>query len=93
MTTFLTPDEIGWLMLSHGGQQIAWTGVSRTQLSIARHYGGIVFNGQSYTYMPATDELIRDDVLKLIMKARAAAAKDGESAGKQAAQDAQQNLL
>lgn len=38
--------------------------VSQTQLSIARHYGGIKYNGESYTYLPLTDELIRDDVLR-----------------------------
>lgn len=40
------------------------TNVSMTQLSIARHYGGIKYNGESYTYLPKTDELIRNDVLK-----------------------------
>ena len=40
------------------------TNVSQTQLSIARQYGGIRFHGESYTYIPTTDELIRDDVLK-----------------------------
>lgn len=38
--------------------------VSSSQFSIARHYGGIKYNGDSYTYLPPTDELIRDDVLK-----------------------------
>lgn len=38
-------------------------GVSTTQLSIARYYGMINFNGCLYIYFPATDELIRDDVL------------------------------
>lgn len=40
------------------------TDVSKTQFSIARHYGGITYNGAKYTYIPTTDELIRDDVLK-----------------------------
>ena len=40
------------------------TNISMTQLSIARYYGGIKYNGESYTYLPLTDELIRDDVLK-----------------------------
>ena len=40
------------------------TNVSMTQFSVARHYGGIIFNGERYTYLPRTDELIRDDVLK-----------------------------
>jgi len=45
-------------------------GVSNTQLSIARHYGGIKFQGQTYTYFPASDELIRDDVLQFVTKMR-----------------------
>ena len=40
------------------------TNVSMTQLSIARQYGGIKFNGSDYTYFHETDELIRNDVLK-----------------------------
>lgn len=39
------------------------TNVSMTQLSIARFYGGCKFNGEDYTYIPTTDELIRNDVL------------------------------
>jgi hypothetical protein len=38
--------------------------VSMSQLSIARHYGGIRYNGELYTYFPQTDELVRDDVLQ-----------------------------
>jgi len=40
------------------------TNVSHTQLSIARYYGAINFNGFKYIYHPMTDELIREDVLK-----------------------------
>ena len=40
------------------------TNVSHTQLSIARYYGAINFNGFKYIYNPMTDELIREDVLK-----------------------------
>lgn len=40
------------------------TNVSMTQLSIARYYGTINFNGFKYIYHPMTDELIREDVLK-----------------------------
>lgn len=39
-------------------------GVSGSQFSIARFYGSIKFNGEMFTYLPDTDELIRDDVLK-----------------------------
>ena len=40
------------------------TNVSQTQLSIARYYGSINFNGFKYIYNPMADELIREDVLK-----------------------------
>lgn len=49
------------------------TNVSMTQLSIARHYGGCKYQGESYTYLPHTDELIRDDVLKWQRKHKRAA--------------------
>ena len=48
---------------------LAWNNVSYTQLSIARHYGGMRIDGAQYTYLP-TDELIRDDVLKFVTKLR-----------------------
>jgi hypothetical protein len=38
--------------------------VKGTQFSIARHYGGIKYNGDSYSYFYETDELVRDDVLE-----------------------------
>lgn len=33
--------------------------VSKTQLSIARHYGGITYNGVYYVYNPADDTLTK----------------------------------
>ncbi len=47
------------------------TGVSQSQFSIARHYGGCTFQGYSYTYLPDSDELIRKDVAKFLKKFRA----------------------
>lgn len=44
------------------------TNVRMTQFSIARFYGGIQFNGDTYTYLSDTDELIRDDVLEWRLK-------------------------
>ncbi len=38
--------------------------VSQSQLSIARHYGGINFNGKYYIYNPVEDSLTREDVFK-----------------------------
>lgn len=45
-------------------------GVSRSQLSIARFYGGCKFQGRNYSYIPTTDELLRDDVVKWLAKHR-----------------------
>jgi hypothetical protein len=42
--------------------------VSKSQLSIARMYGGAHVFSHHYTYNPAADELIRDDVLKWMAK-------------------------
>jgi len=46
-----------------------YTAVSKTQLS-ARHSGGAVVNGAKYVYIEYTDELIRDDIYKLLMARR-----------------------
>lgn len=45
-------------------------GVSHTQLSISRHYGGCTYGGRQYYYIPTTDELMRDDVVRWITKRR-----------------------
>lgn len=45
-------------------------GVMTSQFSVARHYGGITLQGSNYTYFPESDELIRDDVLKWLVKYR-----------------------
>lgn len=54
------------------------TGVSHTQFSIARHYGGIELNGHKYTYFAEVDELWRDDFLKAVAKHRKANKKPVE---------------
>ena len=87
----ITPDE--WAALKLDGklhQRSAWLyqRVSQTQLSIARHYGGITVNGEHYVYCPPTDELIRGDVLKALGKLR----KSRDALDKLAA-DAQQKGL
>jgi hypothetical protein len=45
-------------------------GVSQSQFSVARHYGGCTFQGQSYVYVPGADELVRADVVKWLAKHR-----------------------
>lgn len=70
--SFLTESEIEALQSSNLPRKtpFAIQGVMNTQLSIARFYGGIRYNGDGYTYMPDGDELIRDDVLMFITKLR-----------------------
>lgn len=74
----LTPEDIDPLVVAgklKSDDQLGWRDISMTQLSIARHYGGTTVNGVHYTYIPESDELVRDDVLKMVMKARADALK------------------
>jgi len=70
--SFLTESEIEALQSSKLSREtpFAIQGVMNTQLSIARFYGGIRYNGDGYTYMPDGDELIRDDVLLFVTKLR-----------------------
>lgn len=71
MTGYLTADELqAALVVLHDKAPYAIQGVSTGFFSVARHYGGAVFNGCGYTYLPATDELVRDDVLKMVRKMR-----------------------
>jgi hypothetical protein len=53
-------------------------GVSRSQLSIARFCGGCKFQGRTYTYIPTTDELLRDDVVEWLAKHRKSQRKVGD---------------
>lgn len=90
MNYFLTPDELQQLEAAQQSGKIAHTpgqpaiirGVSHTQLSIARHYGVIRLNNHDYTYFPAGDELIRDDVLQLVTRWRKEAAKHAKESAK-----------
>lgn len=42
--------------------------VSQTQLSVARHYGGIKLNGEDYTYDHEKDTLTKSKVLDAELK-------------------------
>lgn len=55
--------------------------VSQTQMSIARHFGGMTVNGRKYVYDPTTDTLVRDDIVKREAKAKRKAKKDPEGNG------------
>ena len=47
---------------------VAYSNISMTQLSIARHYGGAKVQGRHFVYNPSDDSLIREDVVKWIAK-------------------------
>ena len=57
------------------------TGVSRTQFSVARHYGGVTAYGCEYIYDHLSDTLIRHDVVRWIGKERKRVAKEKRLAG------------
>ena len=63
--------------------------VSKSQLSIAKMYGGCHVFSHHYTYNPAADELIRDDVLKFMAKWR----KGQQKTRGEQAREAQQSLF
>ena len=71
----LTDDEIDALKTSglHTRTPYVIPDVSHGMFSIARHYGGIQFNGDRYSYVPTTDELVRNDVVKWLAKQRKSA--------------------
>lgn len=75
MTTYLTPEEEAAIQHLPRATAYLIRGVSTSQFSVARHYGGAVFNGARYFYIPETNELIRADVLKFIQARRRVTAK------------------
>lgn len=68
--TYLTEAEIEAIQHLPRDTPYCIQNVTQTQFSVARHYGSCKFNGHLYTYFPATDELIRGDVLKFVTKMR-----------------------
>ena len=78
MASWITHDEKLRLQRewANPSAPIGWANVSMTQLSLAKHSGGVTVNGHLYTYFPATDELWRDDVVKTVKAWR----KDAKSA-------------
>lgn len=91
------PDELATLdaLLKPPGPPERIHGWQHTQMSIARFYGGINYNGHSYTV--AVNEpgqpLVRDDVLQREAKAAKEAAKAERMATKKRAKEAQGDLM
>jgi hypothetical protein len=74
MQSHITPAELDALQTSALSRDTPYLiqAVSYGQLSLARHYGGIKFNGAEYFYLPLSDELIRGDVVSWLKKHRKA---------------------
>lgn len=75
--SYLSESEVDALQSSglHRKTPFVIQDVSRSQLSIARHFGGAKFNGDHYDYIPPTDELVREDVVQWLLKRREIAAQ------------------
>jgi len=84
MTSYLSEAEVTALQFSDLDRAAPFLirGVTEGIFSVARYYGGAKYNGASYTYVPATDELIRDDVLKFVAKLRKPRRKSKRVEGK-----------
>ena len=70
--SYLTQQEIDALQVSelHRKTPFLIANCQTSVFSIARHYGGARYQGYEYVYIPTTDELIRQDVLKWLAKYR-----------------------
>ena len=66
--------------------------VSRSQLSIARHYGGIKFNGADYHYDAESDTLTRMDIWKAQIASSEAEAKKAARAEREKWTNSQQSF-
>ena len=77
MTSFLTQTEIDALQKTELSRKapFAVAGVRHGVFSVARHFGGATYKGWGYKYFADTDELIRRDVVKWVMRQRRFAAK------------------
>lgn len=69
-TGYLTADEVQAAQSLHKRSPYSITGISQGFFSIARHYGGMDYNGCRYVYVPEHDECIRADVFKMVAKMR-----------------------
>lgn len=68
--TYLSPDELDAIQSLPRDTPYLIDGISNGMFSLARHYGGITFNGSDYKYFPEHDECVRADVVKYVAKLR-----------------------
>ena len=70
MTSYLTDSELAACQVLHTEAPYLIGNVSEGFFSVARHYGGMTFQDCRYVYIPATDELVREDVHRFVEKLR-----------------------
>lgn len=68
--TYLTDAEIGAIQALHKRTPYVIASISSGILSLARRYGGMRYQGERYTYIDASDECVRNDVMKEVAKMR-----------------------
>ena len=73
--SYLTDEELAAAQKLHQRNPYVITGISHGMFSIARHFGGMEYQGESYLYRPESDECVRADVMKFVEKMRRAARK------------------
>lgn len=89
--SYLTDDELDAVQASGLDPFTPYViqGVSVGQFSIARHFGGCTYSGRFYCYVPTTDELIREDVVKWVMTRR----KEAQRVAREATDAQQMEML
>ena len=68
--TYLSGDELAAIQSLPRDTPYVIRGISRGMFSLARHYGGMTYQGKSYEYRAETDECVRRDVVKFVAKLR-----------------------
>ena len=58
--------------------EIGYANVSQTQLLIARYSGGCKVQGKHFIYNPADDSLMREDIVKWLVKLMKKEAKNAK---------------
>jgi hypothetical protein len=82
-TGYLSEEEVQACQVLHRRAPYAVTGISSGIFSLARHAGGMTYQGCGYAYIPAHDECVRLDVVKLVEKLRRKNKQGAEKAPEQ----------
>jgi hypothetical protein len=78
-TSYLTADEVQAAQALHTRAPYALCNVSNGFFSLARHCGGLTYQGCKYAYIPGHDECVRYDVLRLVKRLRKRPVATGEA--------------